>query len=236
MKGAAIRGLLLVVLVAWAAAACGGDGEFLLGAGETASTSPPATSAQPSTTTSAGVDDASTTTSGSETPTTTVGSTTTTTTTEAIPNLVEMVSSVELTASEEPAAGSDAVLGGAPDAAAAAALTAEMEEAGIGLAGIEILVWPVIGGGTLLVFEIDDRAAGMAEDTGASDLFVGALLASPIPESAGVTRLVFNYRGSDSEGPYTFTATYPFDVFVASYAEGVEPPDDGWDYQLARGP
>lgn len=132
--------------------------------------------------------------------------------------------------------GSEALLSGAPNEAAAAALLAELGETGVDLLGVEVWVWPVSGtSDALLVLEADDDAAGLAEDPGAADALLPAIVESSVLDTAGVTRIVINYRGVDGDGPYTFTATFSLDAARAAMRGGFDIPQDEIAFQLSRG-
>jgi hypothetical protein len=132
--------------------------------------------------------------------------------------------------------GPDVLLGGAPNETAAASLLAELAGTGIDLSGLEIWIWPVSGSeDVLLVLEATENASGLADDSGTTEVLLPALVGSSVLDTAGVTRIVVNYRGVDEEGPYTFTATYPLDAVRASLEAGTEIPEDEVRFQLRRG-
>jgi hypothetical protein len=135
-----------------------------------------------------------------------------------------------------PTEGVDAFLGGSPDAYATAALTLDLEHAGVTLTGITLSVLPVTGtDASLLVMEVDDDsfAAGLPTEEEGGDLTT-ALLASPQLEAASITELVTVYRSEDEEGPFTMTFAVTIDALRQAAATG-ESLGDAVAVQVDRG-
>jgi hypothetical protein len=111
--------------------------------------------------------------------------------------------------------GADALLGGTPYYAAAAAVTASLEAAGLAIAGLEIHVLPISGTDTsLLVFEMDTAAMTSETEAVPEDATpaLTTLLQSEAVQAANVSRVVLNFRGEDETGPVTFTITMPLET------------------------
>ena len=117
-----------------------------------------------------------------------------------------------------------------------AALTLDLEHAGVTLTGITLSVLPVTGtDASLLVMEVDDDsfAAGLPTEEEGGDLTT-ALLASPQLEAASITELVTVYRSEDEEGPFTMTFAVTIDAMRQAAATG-ESLGDAVAVQVDRG-
>jgi hypothetical protein len=90
-------------------------------------------------------------------------------------------------------------------------------------------------GDVLLVIEGDDRASAFVDDPQVSDAVLRQLIQSEILDIAGVTRVVMNYRGTDDEGPITFTMTMRLEVIRRSLREGSDIPRDELLFEFTRG-
>lgn len=224
------RGLLAIVLVV---AACGDDGVLLVGstvppseAQDTTSVATTATTAVPATT---GAEPSATTTpeppASSSAPSTTV------------PELYIDFDAIPAAELDPPADPLDLLLAGPPDDVAAQAVRADLDTTGLDLTGVEVWVWPVTGlDEPLLVVEVTDEAAGLAEVEGAADQLIIALLQSPAVEAAGTGRLALHYRGGDPEGTYVFTYTAEIDVLQAALDSGAGLSGEEGLIQLTREP
>jgi hypothetical protein len=213
----------IAVVLVLVTAGCGDSNGFPSPGGtiETAAT----TSAPQATDGTTATGDATSTSSGA---TTTAATTTTTeeptTTAEAEPPdlfAVETLLAIEPTAPPE-LAGVDGLLGGSPDRAMAALLTAQLESAGLDLAGLEIEVWPITGTrSSLLVLWVDDTSTAFGEDDSPGKVLRDTGLDSILDE-AHITRLVLNYHTEDEEGPLVLTATVSIEVLKEAEEEGRE--------------
>jgi hypothetical protein len=105
----------------------------------------------------------------------------------------------------------------------------------VDLTGVEVWVWPVSGtGDVLLVIEGDDRAAAFADDPQTSNAVLRRLVQSDVLDTAGVTRVVIVYRGTDGEDPFTFTVTMPLGAIRRSLREGADIPQEDLLFELTR--
>lgn len=198
------RPLAAMLLLVLALAACGDDG------------------ARPifdtSGTTSATLGD---TTSSSTTPTTTTPATTTTlpettTTTEPSPldDLFTEIVEGPVAAPHDP---TESGIGSSdPDAAAAIQTSVGTAD----LPGSLFQVFDVLGtDDRLLVVTLDQATVDAAGDE-AGNTFLLAVLDSPAVGEHGITRFVFNYRGSDDAGEYVVTSTVSVQDALAAQAAG----------------
>jgi hypothetical protein len=231
----------VAMLAAFAAlaAACSGEGASVFRSPETTAAAPLGTSstvadATTTVTTHAGA-------STTAEPSTSVASTsattvveTTTTTAESLPVIDEALMD-SVPAAELPG-GPEALMSGAPDEASAAALRAELQGSDVDLTGVDVWVWPVSGtGDVLLVIEGDDRASAFVDDPQASDAVLRQLVESEVLDTAGVTRVVINYRGADEQGAFTFTVTMRLEVIRRSLSEGTDIPQEELLFEFTRG-
>lgn len=123
-----------------------------------------------------------------------------------------------------PTEGTDAYLGGSPDAYSAAAITLGLEEAGVELTGITLSVLPIGGmDASLLVLEVGDAYfdPGFLTEAKGADI-TGALLALPEIGTASIAELVTIYRGVDEEGPFSMTFAVSIDALREASVTGGE--------------
>jgi len=150
---------------------------------------------------------------------------TTTTTLSSFEQTFEYLTTTEFDPGDDPLTGV-----GPPDFPTAEAITAELEETGVPLAGLEIWVFPVIGSDEkLLVLEINasvaEEAGGGADSASEQALEGDFLSSAPSIQEAGITRIVMNLYDSDDEGPFVMTITLPYDAWVASSTDGADVSD-----------
>jgi hypothetical protein len=203
------RGLVVILTVA--VAACGG-GDGSSNPLATTSTVPGATTV----TTSA--------------PTTTTLPPTTTTTVD--PFLFDIFS-IEPTPPSEPATGVNALVGGAPDEVAALLLSAGLEDGGIDLTGVTVMVWPISGTGeSFVIVEFDESASLFAEDDDVAQQLFAVLLAHPVIDDQNITRLAMRISGTDEQGAFVFTFTARVDDLRTSLASGEDLPEGSAHFGL----
>jgi hypothetical protein len=213
-------GLLLVV--ALVAGACGDStgGPIFGSTGDTSTTT------LGSTTTAA----ESTTTSTAAATTTEATTTEATTTTEAVPEdpVFDYLDAAPVVPPSDPPPASL----GPSDAKAAFDIRNDIDAAGASIPGVLFAVYDVLGSeDRLLVLTLDDAVVEAAGDS-ALDPFLIALVGSPALSDAGITRLVFNYHGTDEGGDYVLTATVSMDEVLRAADAGTS--IEGMVYQITR--
>lgn len=202
-----------VVLALLVAASCGGD------------------SSNPLSTTSTGAESTTIVVTTTNAPTTTTLPPTTTTTVD--PFLIDIYS-IEPTPPPE-ATGFNALLGGPPDEIATLLIISDLEDDGIDLTGIEILVWPISGTGeSLVVIEFGDSAGLYAEDDDQATLLVNSVLTHPVVAEQNITRMVLKIAGTDEEGPYVFTMTALVEAMLRSLSTGASLEEGEAQFELER--
>ena len=133
---------------------------------------------------------------------------------------------------QEPPAGVDAILGGAPDRRAAQAITDSLTAEGFDLSGIEFYVFPLPGADENMLIINVDAPLDLAGDNPSSpspldpssldlELLLRSLVGGEVYGASNVGRVVFNVTLASQDGALVMTITLPGDTFAATLTDAI---------------